>query len=185
MPRLGLGSRDIFEGYCCKRVRRRRYVEVGLRGRKRLRRPMAFSTSPFLPRAVGIAKEGLVACCRFHLGDQRFFEPLLEQRVDHRTGQEHRREDSAMRGVRNEGLRHPMPARRLAIELFALAPLAVDSRHRRRRAGLVDEDQPGKVQARLSRSPQFTAQGNIRPVLLGRVYRFFSEALGCGDNLIT
>lgn len=43
---------------------------------------------------------------RFHLGDQRFFEPLPEQRASHRTGQEHRREDVAMREARDEGLRH-------------------------------------------------------------------------------
>lgn len=80
---------------------------------------------------------------------------------------------TAMREARDKSLRHPVPVRRLAVKLLALAPPAVGSRHRRGRAGLVDKDQSGKVEARLSLPPQSPRQSNVRPVLFGRVYRFF------------
>ena len=78
-----------------------------------------------------------------------------------------------MREARDKGLRHPVPVRCLAIELFALASPAMGSRHRRGHSGFIDEDQFGKVESRLSLPPQVARQGNVRPILLDRIYRFF------------
>lgn len=74
-----------------------------------------------------------------HFGDQAFFEPLLEDRARHRARQQLRGEDAVMGQAGDEGGRHPVAVRNLGEELLALLTPAVAARHRRVRAGLIDE----------------------------------------------
>jgi hypothetical protein len=117
---------------------------------------------------------------RHHFGDQALFKPLAEDHAGHRAWEQLRGEDAVMRQPCDKGGRHPVTVRGLGEELLALVAPAMAAGHRRVGAGFIDEHEVGKVETRLSSLPQLTRQGDVRPVLLRRKYRFFeakSQAL--------
>ena len=50
---------------------------------------------------------------------------------------------------------------------------ATRARHLGRGAGLVDEDEPGRVEIKLALEPGFPPGEHVLPILLGGVSRFF------------
>ena len=50
---------------------------------------------------------------------------------------------------------------------------AIDARHLRRSAGLIDEDETGWIELRPGVQPGLAPRGDVGPVLLGCVRRFF------------
>lgn len=78
---------------------------------------------------------------RQHLGDQTFFEPLLEDHAGHGTRQQLRGEDGVMGQAGQERRRHPVAVWRFADKFLALMAPAVRPRHGRIGAGFIDEHQ--------------------------------------------
>lgn len=105
---------------------------------------------------------------RPHLGDQVFDEPLPEDAAVHRSVDQHRREDAIVLEPGDEGGRHPVAMRRLAVERLALATPAAQPGHAGRGPGLVDEHQRSEVQPGLRRAPDVAGDDDIGPVLLSR-----------------
>ena len=108
-----------------------------------------------------------------HLWDQPFFEPLLEDFSGHRARDQHRGEDAVMLEACHEGLCHPVPMRGLTQQFLALPAPAMRPHHAGCRAGFIDEHKAREVETGLGCRPELTRQGNVRPVLLARKYRFF------------
>ena len=78
-----------------------------------------------------------------------------------------------MRQPRNEGGRHPVTVRGLGEQLLALVAPAMAARHRRVRAGLIDEHQQSRVKIGLPGLPKRTRECDIGPILLSCEDRFF------------
>jgi len=110
---------------------------------------------------------------RLHLGNEAFFEPLLEDHAGHGTRQQLRGEDGVMGQAGQERRRHPVAMRRLADKFLALLAPTVRPRHCRIGAGFIDEYQRREVQVGLCSPPEGPRQRNVRPVLLRRKDRFF------------
>jgi hypothetical protein len=66
-----------------------------------------------------------------------------------------------------------MAVRNPGAQTLAARRPAAQPRHLRAGAGLVDEDQPGRVEIGLAVEPGFTPLGDVGAVLLGRVRSFF------------
>lgn len=110
---------------------------------------------------------------RPHFGDQAFREPLVEDSAGHRTREQLWSQDGVMGQAGDEGRRHPVTVRHFGEELLALLTPAMAARHRRVRAGLIDEYQRGEVEIGLRRPPEFAGKGDIGPILFSREERFF------------
>jgi hypothetical protein len=66
-----------------------------------------------------------------------------------------------------------MSVRRMTDQAFALGGTAAQPCHVRLGRRLVDEDEPGRVERRLTAFPAPPGLGDIGPVLLGRMERLF------------
>ena len=78
---------------------------------------------------------------RFHLRDEAFFQPLLEDHAGHGTRQQLRGEDGIVGQAGQECRCHPVTMRRFADKFLALLAPTVRPRHCRVGAGFVDEHQ--------------------------------------------
>jgi len=95
---------------------------------------------------------------------------LVHWRVDDERGGE-----VAAAQPGDEGLRHPMPKRRLAAKPLALQTTAAQTDHLRRSSGLIHKDQTMRLKphARLPRSPFLARPFDIGAILLACQQRFF------------
>ena len=69
--------------------------------------------------------------------------------------------------------RLPMAVRHLRLQAFATATPAAQRRHVGLGPGLVDEDEPADVEARLQSLPAGASARDVRPILLAGVNGFF------------
>ena len=67
----------------------------------------------------------------------------------------------------------PMPVWNGCATALAAFGAAIDARHLRRSAGLIDEDEIGWIELRPGVQPGLAPRGDVGPVLLGCVRRFF------------
>ena len=74
---------------------------------------------------------------------------------------------------RQQGEGPPFAERRLGDQTLAFGAPPVRARHIRLRPGLVDEDEPGRIDGRLTRLPLPTPAGDVRPILFGCAKAFF------------
>ena len=72
-----------------------------------------------------------------------------------------------------EGEGPPFAEGRFGDEALASGASAVDARHVGFGPGLVDEDEPLRIDRRLTRLPPLTPAGDVRPVLFGGAKAFF------------
>ena len=90
-------------------------------------------------------------------------------------------DDAIDRPVDDAGRGEPVAAqrrqegaeRRFGDQTLAFGAPPVRARHVRLRPSLVDEDQPGRIDGRLTRLPLPTPAGDVRPILFGCVKAFF------------
>ena len=69
----------------------------------------------------------------------------------------------------------PSPEGRLGDEALASGASAMGARHVGFRPGLVDEEEPPRIDRRLTRLPPLTPPGDVRPVLFGGAKAFFER----------
>ncbi len=75
--------------------------------------------------------------------------------------------------TRHEGRGHPVTVRRFGDELLAFMAPAMAACHRRICAGFINKNKPCEVKISLRSLPKLASQGDIRPILLRRINRFF------------
>ena len=107
------------------------------------------------------------------VGDQTPFHPEPEDDAVHRTINDERCGDAIVTQPGDEGHRLPVAMGYGGDQTLAAPEPAAKPRHLGVGAGLVDEDQSGRVERRLSRAPYAPLLGHVRTVLLGRVRGFF------------
>lgn len=108
---------------------------------------------------------------------ERWNEHLLdigqERIAAHRAIERHRRCHACHAQRTREGRRLPMPVRDRRHAPLAARCASVHPRHLGRGTGLVDEDQPFGIEISLPGDPNAAQRGDVGPVLLGCVRRFF------------
>lgn len=110
---------------------------------------------------------------RHHFGDQAFLQPLAEDHAVHRAWQKLWGEDAVMDQSGDKGRGHPVTMGCFGEQLLALLTPAMGAGHRRVCSGLIDEHEAGEVKIGLARLPELARQGDIGPILLRRIDRFF------------
>lgn len=108
-----------------------------------------------------------------HLRDKALFEPLPKDEPGHRAREQLRSQDTIVHKPSHKGRCHPVTMWVFCNELLAFITPAVGARHRRVGAGLIDKNKAGEVQICLRCLPQLACQGDVRPILLRRINRFF------------
>lgn len=91
----------------------------------------------------------------------------------HRPVEHPRRGHAGQAQAGDEGHRLPVAERCAVAAALADRRPAIEPRHLRVDAGLVEEDEALRIDERLRCSPQFAPCGDVGPVLLGRAQGFF------------
>lgn len=96
-----------------------------------------------------------------------------EDRAVHRAVDDKGRSQPVAPEASEEGADFPMPVRNGADEPRAALAAAARSGHLCGGAGLVNEDQTGRIKPALALAPALPRGGHVRALLLGRVRGFF------------
>ena len=84
-----------------------------------------------------------------------------------------RRVDPVASQCGDEGQRFPVAVRHFRLEPDALGAPPADRRHVGFRPGLIDENQPRRIDPRLIAPPAFPPARHVRPILLAGEHGFF------------